>query len=430
MQNDTAVVGRLGMEAQVCPQCQTTLPVHAGYIIWCDTCEWNLQPREADPPENIFQSIYASLGKRSSHGLFQELVQAKSLKPKLTIPEVLAVFLATLAHGLSILTAGLGLLLINSMGVSCLGIVGVVLLATAWLVRPQLPKLDKDDEVIPKKAAPTLYKTVGKICRALDTDKVQIMVVNEQWNAAFTQIGWKRRKVVYIGLPLFSVLDAQERVALLSHEVAHGVNGDMIRSFYVGSAISSLVNWYDIIHPEYMWDPDVGHGVWDLPGNLVRAALSGILYLWISALANLLWRESQRAEYLADALAANVSGTPATLSMLDKLHLGSAFFTAVQRVSLSNRNHDLFEELHNQIAGVPKRELERIRRVEKMDQSRLDTSHPPTAYRIELLQARPVFNPKVTLSEDDFERMNQELAALQAPIQEKLLDLHRQSLYY
>jgi Zn-dependent protease with chaperone function len=424
-----SVVGRAGITEQSCPQCQSSIPVYRDFITWCDNCNWNVQPHEPDPPANVFEAIYVSLGKRLGRGLFQELGRAHSLKPKLTVSQILAFFIALLTHGFSLLVAIAGLVLIFQTGVSCLGLLGLVLVASAWVVRPRIPQLGKEDEVVPRERVPTLYATLERIAEALGAPRANIVVVDEDWNAAFGRVGWRRKNTIFIGLPLFTVLDGQERVALLSHEIAHGINGDLTRSFFVGTAIDSLVRWYVIIHPDHIWDPEVGEGFMDLPGNLIRAGLSSIIKLWLYVLANLLWRDSQRAEYLADTMASSVSGTAAMMSMLGKLHLGNTFHMTLHWVCLNNKGQNLFDELRARALEVPQRELERIKRVERLHESRLDTTHPPTAYRIELIQSRPVTEPKVSLSKEEIERMERELSALQKPIQERLMDLHMRTIY-
>lgn len=147
-------------------------------------------------------------------------------------------------------------------------------------------------------------------------------------------------------------------------------------------------------------------------------------------LSHLLWHDSQRAEYLADHLAAQVGGTAAALATLDKLHYSGMFTQAVRTVSLGKHSCAMFDELERLVAEMPRRELERIRRVERLETSRLDATHPPTARRIDFLRARPVPAPKVVLTRHDLEAIDRELAPYKAAIQDRLLDLHRRSLYY
>jgi Zn-dependent protease with chaperone function len=142
--------------------------------------------------------------------------------------------------------------------------------------------------------------------------------------------------------------------------------------------------------------------------------------LWIYVLYHLLWRDSQRAEYLADALAARVSGTGAMLGLLRKLHFNAAFSLSVQRSSLNNTNRNLFDDFRREMASVPRRELQRITRVEKLLASRLDTTHPPTVYRVGLLRAHKAHKPRLVLSSGDLVQLRRELKSLEPRIGREL----------
>ena len=95
-----------------------------------------------------------------------------------------------------------------------------------------------------------------------------------------------------------------------------------------------------------------------IPFNLAMLGLSRLAWLGAYLLSHLLWRDSQRAEYLADYLAATVSGTNAVLSLLEKLHYGTAFALTVQHAALNqDASEGLLERLRQRVAEVPEREL-------------------------------------------------------------------------
>jgi heat shock protein HtpX len=164
--------------------------------------------------------------------------------------------------------------------------------------------------------------------------------------------------------------------------------------------------------------------------GLLMRALSIIPRAMSYALSHLVWRDSQRAEYQADLLAASVAGTPAALSLLDKLHFDQIVPETVQRIFLSQRDQNVFDELRARAASLPLRELERIRRVERLEGSRLDVTHPPTTHRIALLRARPTPDARVHLHDEQSVQIDRELAALQPAIQREMVDVYRRRLYY
>jgi Zn-dependent protease with chaperone function len=408
-----AQISKGEVKEQQCPQCHAPIPVHFGYVSWCDQCGWNLQPLETNRPTNVFESAYASIGKRFSQQLFDEVLKAESLRPTLTLSKVLAYSLAALVHSFTIILVVVGIVLLLRGWSNLFAIFGGLLcLGIAWLLRPRMPK--SPDEVAHKDKFPTLYKITNDVAQALGTSNVDGIVINWQFSAAYAQSGWRRKKVIFLGLPLFAILDGQEKVALLSHEVAHGVNGDPTRGLFVGTAIDSLVTWHVLLRPRQIWRSEAGiYGILLIPFSLAMLGVAYIPWLGAYALSYLLWHDSQRAEYLADALAAEASGTEAALGLLKKLHFHRTVELALQRASYQKiKIGNLFEELRRCVAEVPQRELDRINRVSQLQESRLDATHPPTVYRIGLLAARRVSEPKVILPVPDIELLEQELSAV------------------
>jgi Zn-dependent protease with chaperone function len=81
-------------------------------------------------------------------------------------------------------------------------------------------------EIIKRKYFPALHALVDSITRASGSKDIYGIVLGGRFNAAYTEIGIRRRKVIYLGVPLFYILNDEE-VALISHEIAHGINGDI-----------------------------------------------------------------------------------------------------------------------------------------------------------------------------------------------------------
>jgi heat shock protein HtpX len=140
----------------------------------------------------------------------------------------------------------------------------------------------------------------------------------------------------------------------------------------------------------------------------------------------MLWSDTQRAEYLADALGARAAGTVATVSALDKLYLMDTVRAAIHRVAVSDDSDkmDLFAEFRRYTSRVPEREWERLRRTEALANSRLDSTHPPTAYRLELLRAHPVSEPAVVLQAADSQEIDREFGQVSWGVQKTILEDH------
>ena len=76
------------------------------------------------------------------------------------------------------------------------------------------------------------------------------------------------------------------------------------------------------------------------------------------------------------------------------------------------------------------RERERRRRIARLEDSRLDATHPPTASRIAVLEGRPFNEARVVLAADASARIDEELARYRKEITSRLIDEHRDRLYY
>ncbi|HVF98517.1 MAG TPA: M48 family metallopeptidase [Chloroflexia bacterium] len=296
-----------------------------------------------------------------------------------------------------------------------MSVVGALLVGLAWAMRPRLGQVPTD-RIIVRSEFPALYAMADQITEALGTKKIDVIYVDSDFSAAFATVGLFRKNVLFLGIPLFSVLTHEERVALMGHEIGHGANGDSARGIVVGGAVSSLAEWRNI------FPLDGAMTLIILPIALFFVQLPRlVLYLLVHLLAS----DSQRAEYLADHMGARVGGTAGMLNLLHKLHIIEALAVSADRYFERGCKHGVLDTLRKRVETIPPREIERIKRVEKLLDSRLDSTHPPTRYRIELLEARPVNEPEVVLSPEHIADIEAELALIAPYVEEWMLDSYR-----
>lgn len=239
----------------VCPECNTVLPNHHGFVTWCDKCNWNVLPSEEEGPQSLFDKLYLQIGKRTSEGLLASMLQNGSLRPGTSIRKILTLFLSSLVHLLSLALFLSGVYIAIATSFSLVPtILGAFLLLLSWAARPRGYKLT--EKPLPRDQFPALYRAVDEISSTLAARKVHGIVVNGDYNASFAHVGLGRKKIIHLGYPLICTLNNQELTALISHEVAHGINGDLNRGLYVSSAINTLSTWYQIIKPGKLFDPD------------------------------------------------------------------------------------------------------------------------------------------------------------------------------
>lgn len=417
------------MTHTICPQCAAPIEQSPGYVPWCAGCNWNLRPAQPADGPRLLGRFFTDLGRRSGQQLFRELVQAASLNPTPNRARVLTVFLAGLVHGLSLGLAifGAGLIVITWLQLFPLAL-GLLLIGMAWVLRPRIPRLA--DKPLPRDQFPALYGVMDRIGGSIGARPAAHLVIDEAFNASYSQVGWRQQPVIALGLPLLGVLDAQGKIALIGHELAHGVNADLTRSLFVGSAVEALQGWYDLLHPRALWEPE--RGLMAYPILLANLLQLGVAQLALGAtylLSVLVWRDSQRAEYQADALAAAVAGTSAKLGLLEAILLGTTVETVVRRLALGKGEIGLIDALGQAVAELPAHERDRLRRVSRLDESRLDSTHPPTAQRIAMLEARPAAAPLIELSPAELAAIDGELRRLEPAITRRLIDRYRSHLY-
>jgi Zn-dependent protease with chaperone function len=378
------------------------------------------------PEEGRLARLLLATARRLDEGV-SAAVARSDLRPRLTVAKVAAYGIAACVYlaAIGLVAGGIALAVTTPNFLSIF--VGLGLATLGFLMRPRLGKPPKDD-IVSRSEAPTLYGLIDDVATAIGTPPVDVLVVNADYNASWRTVGLRRRRVLTLGLPLLTALDPQEQVALIAHELAHARNGDSSRGFVVGGALNgiaevcrSLTNASDTLafsdFPAVQW---LIHGLlW-----LLSRPVLGLYYV----LLLLLLRDSQRAEYLADALGARVAGSKAEIGSQEKLLLASIFDTVALR-SLHGSDQRIFEELHTAIRGVPGRELDRRRRVARLEGTRLSATHPPTARRLDLIESRAVEPGEVLLDDERAIRIDEDLRPLQKALGTRIADNYRSSLY-
>jgi heat shock protein HtpX len=417
---------------QECPSCGISLPVSPGYLTWCDVCGWNLTaPPERRPARGRIGRAYAAAGARAGRRMARRLQSRESLEPRLTAGQALAYAVAAGVHLLTLaLVGGAVVLMVLFPRNVTVYVLAVPMLLTAWLMRPRLGKPPEHGIVEPERT-PRLHSLAAEVAAALGTPPPDRVVVRHDFNASWGVYGLRRTRVLTLGLPLVAALEPQERVALVAHELAHGRNGDIRRGVFIGSAVRALGEMYGVLAPG-----DEGSTASSRLAVL-GPVVNGILWLLsrpplllLKLEFHLLMRNSQRAEYLADALAAEVAGSAAVVGLQEKTLLEGTFDMVVRRSVHGRRDPSgLVGEAAAALLAVPERERERRRRVARLEETQLDATHPPTALRIELVESL-ARQPKVVLDARGSSAIDAELQPSVRAVEQRLLEDARAALYY
>ena len=410
-----------------CPQCQGIVYEHPDYVTWCEKCNWNVLPEGNMQPSSLFDKLYLKAGKKQSEGLLNSMIRNGSLPPKISFRKILFLAFCTFIHIISLILCLSGIYLIIAEFPHVLPmIIGSFLLLLAWTTRPRGYRLDT--KPLSREQFPAAYQIVDEIASITGAQKVHGIIIDGRFNASIAQTGLRKKQIIYLGLPLLSILEKQEFTSLVAHEIAHGMNGDLNRSFFVSSTISSLITWYQMIKPTKLFDTDVNSfliALGLLPVNIFLLLVSRLIYLSLYLICHLNWFDSQRAEYLADRYAAEITGKDGLLSFLNKLHLQSLFDFCIQKTANDPGVNSLFDELQNRVKRIPDKELERIKRVYSMSDSRLDATHPPTANRILYIDTLKISAPKYELTDELYNRFRNEITPLKPVMELKILDEYK-----
>jgi Zn-dependent protease with chaperone function len=248
--------------------------------------------------------------------------------------------------------------------------------------------------------APVLWATVEELSRQVGARSPDFILINSSFNASCGSVGIRQKRCLVIGYPMWNVLSDAERIGLLTHELAHDANHDLRRSLLVGTALGSLTRWFNLLTPSSTSPSRRARMSW---GGSINGALSYLerlipfLFAPIAAVVALAGRglrriserDGQRSEYLADDLSADLAGSEAAKSLLIKVLLADGCQRALQTAAQQGVD-DLWAAESEFVESVPEPEILRRRRIEYSRLSKIDASHPPTEFRIRVIESRPL----------------------------------------
>jgi Zn-dependent protease with chaperone function len=311
-----------------------------------------------------------------------------------------------------LIVPGIGLILpVRVLGAALLGGSALYVQPFRWRRRPRYAAIGRAD-------APALFALVDEVARAIGGPAVDRIVVTAAFNASYFKLS-ARRSAIAIGLTLWSILEPQERVALLGHELGHRVNGDLRRTAFVGWAIASVRRWRLLLEPSFgpiPW-PMTGGGfaaasvvLAELLVPLILIPLALLVETFGNRMQLIADRQGQRSEYYADDLSAATAGTAAAVSLLEKMLIADSCRHVMLHALRHRPDTNVWQAVRAFAESVPEMEWQRRFRLATRSLQRVDTSHPPTQLRANILRDRPAREPSVVLDSGRAARIEAELA--------------------
>jgi Zn-dependent protease with chaperone function len=296
---------------------------------------------------------------------------------------------------------------------------GVPVLLVAWTLRPRLWSAGDVWHELRRDDAPTLFALLDRVAEAAGTRLPDRVALDADFNAAAGAHGWRRRRTLKIGLPLFGVLTPQQRVAVLGHEFGHFVNGDPARGLLTQPALRTPLILADLMRPaesfvsDSLWGRLAERAVW--PFQILLQRLFVLIGTGVLAVAA---RDHQRAEYCADALAVRLAGTAATEALMIDFASAEQLVAAIATVErgtqanpeTARRNHPGATRWRAAAdAGRAALNVGDVLEKSVAEDASLWHDHPPSGLRARIVKSWPHTEPSVVLSDEDSARIDAEL---------------------
>ncbi len=376
-----------------CPRCGTEHELDARWAPWCDRCKWGAAPEEDEQLSRRALRRRDRLAARATRE--HERLISLGLEDGPGTDRTLVLVLCTIVHLVDVAVV-LGLLsvwLIPTLLPIQL-VVTVLALGFAYLMAPRRHKDQPRGLPLDRERAPELWRLVDEVGAALHTAAPGRIELVTDVNAAWGVVRGGRR-VLWLGYPLWAVLERQEKVALLGHELGHEINGDLTRGAYVGAALSALDEWQLLLLTA---DQPVGtrYGLGATAANGGQLFLSAILFpltlvlrFLTTRLSSLAARSRQYAEHLADAHGARLAGTDSAVSLEREMLDPSTLEFAVESGLRRDADACPWDLIKAYRRDMPEQEVARQLVMSRKTLASVDSTHPPTYRRMELLSRPP-----------------------------------------
>jgi Zn-dependent protease with chaperone function len=392
-----------------CPQCGELLPVARNYAKWCAACEWGLgKPDESR--KGIFRSRVDRWSARQVKALFQQVSGSAVQRPGWGFARFASYALALCVHGAWIVLVAVGIWLIVAVSSIVTIILGLFALFLAFELRPRLGSFRKLKNVRRRGDAPHLFALLDQVAAEVGARPVHAVIADGNWNASYGAVGWRRRRVVTIGLPLWDALPADQKVAVLGHEFAHGVNGDARHGTIVGTSMATLFRVHEVLRPGRRLHARGRASLAESLANVIEGLLRSMVAGVLMAQQLISLRASQRAEYLADAISARVASPASMAGSLDTIVTGRSTYSWILGRRRFTPKAVIWDQLRSALPAVPESEKERCRREDARKRLTVIDTHPPAHLRMRMLRDLPASEASVSLSAAREEAINAELA--------------------
>jgi heat shock protein HtpX len=386
-----------------CPRCDSTALARVRTDPpWCTACEWNL---DAWPEPKVKRHRRRVLRNRRrafeiNRRLLRDLEGAHPARPRATRADVImgAASAGLVLFDLALIVFGAVLLVTAAWP---LKVVALIMILVGLECRIRFFRIDTFGSTT-RAELPELWSLVDGARAAVGAPRIDVLTINNEFNASCARSGIRRRTVLSIGMPLWGALSPAGRQALLGHELGHLVNGDPTTAFATQPALTTFARLAEIFDPEYLIDAD--DPIRQLIGTIIAYTLFWPLRVFCTwahfGLARVAAQDHQRAEAYADALAVRLGGTDGAVELMQVLLFYRTSLTALRRAAGDSDHPPAWQgEVARSIAVRTERLAVAEQTSMRYDVS-VYASHPPTGLRSRLVRSWPATQPAIRVPVD------------------------------
>jgi heat shock protein HtpX len=416
-----------------CPRCSTALVKVEDEPPWCEKCEWNLDALGPTYGVDWVRRRIRQLDRRAGFRADRRLA---SLVQDSSAPKVTAGYLLLLAvSGVLVLLmaemVAIGVWLVVTGRLLPPIMLGLLLIGAAYGLRPRLGRLKavlKGTWRLQPTQAPVLQALVARVAERTGAPAPDVIALDLEWNARTIVVGFRRTRVLVLGVPLLLALREQQLVALLGHELGHFQYEDSKRRLFIQPALTVFGAVSEAVRPPAGTAVDRGLGGVYLVAftvlQLVAGALSWLLFAVHLTMHVVASRDGRRAELRADLMSARAAGSAAALQAIDTLPLIPLL---IQHVQPNAEAGQAARRWRDAMAGVPERNrnnLPVLRQLSIRQNASLLASHPAPGRRHQYLSSVPYLDPAVVVTADEAARIDAELAPYAEALRRELADIY------
>ncbi|SDO42797.1 Zn-dependent protease with chaperone function [Nakamurella panacisegetis] len=396
--------------ADICPMCGHAVVRARTGPSWCPECEWNLGAYDRGEtstgigwqrPDGFQQRINRRID-RFQHRVSFRINQRESDRLRSDPPAgarrspaliaLLAISAVTVLIPLALLA---GSVLLVKIDAPLPIVLGAVLVMLAVFLRPRFPRFPgTEGSRIHRATHPVLFGLIDDVAGRIGAPIPEIVAVDGQFNAFCMRVGARRTRVLNLGLPLWTALDADGRMALLGYELGHLINGDPDSRLLAQPALTTYRRLAYLCNPRrVVTGGRRRNGYGERLGSELASVfmwpvyqLTTLLDLGVHLLA---MRSVRRAEYLADVYACRAGGTSGAVNLFTVLVLAGPLRTAIRTAALSNADPGEWHEAGSRTVAQKGADI----RLWEQRSIRVDSgvlhSHPPAGLRLRMARSWP-----------------------------------------